>query len=407
MHDVPRVMDLRGTYKGGGGPDKTVLNSAAQHDPRRVYVLVVYLRQPHDHEFRIHEMAQKLGIDYTDLYDRSILDLDCLRGLVRLIREHRLELLHAHDDKTLLYAFLLRLMLPGLRILYTCHSHADTGRGDFPSLLPYLKSMARQRLQILLMRGFLKPIITVSNDTKERLVAKGLDPSGVAVLYNGIDTAAWRRSGGAPVLRKELGVAGDGLLVGTVARITPEKDLGTFYEVARRVAQKLPGTRFVIVGDGYGDELARARAEVARLGLEEVVHFTGHRNDLRDVYLSFDLFLMTSLTEGLPNTLLEAMALGVPSVATDVGGVAELLLDGEGGFVAPARDVEALTRRVLELLGTPEMRERFSQQCRERIEGHFTFSHRVRLMEDYYAWFAGRGPCPEPDPSRRALGHAG
>src|SRR5689334_18823470 len=66
---IPRVMDLRGTYKGGGGPDKTVLNSAAQHDPERVHVLVTYLRQPWDHEFQIPEMARQLGINYVDVYD--------------------------------------------------------------------------------------------------------------------------------------------------------------------------------------------------------------------------------------------------------------------------------------------------------------------------------------------------
>ncbi|GAW65964.1 glycosyl transferase family 1 [Geoanaerobacter pelophilus] len=393
---VPRVMDLRGTYKGGGGPDKTVLNSAAQHDPARVYVLVTYLRQPGDHEFQIPEMAKKLGIDYVDLCDGSTLDFACLRGLAALLDRHQLELVHAHDDKTLLYAFILRLMRPGLRILYTCHSHAMLKREDFSSLAGYLKFRARQRLQIWLMQHYLWPVIAVSNDTRDRLVTNGLDESAVAVLHNGIDTSVWRRAGSTPVLRRELGIGEGGLLVGTVARITPEKDLDTFYEVARRVSQELPGVRFVIVGDGYGDELDRARREVARLGLEEVVHFTGHRNDLRDVYVSLDVFLMTSVTEGLPNTLLEAMALGIPSVSTSVGGIPELLYDGEGGYLAPAGDAQELARRVLELLQSAKLRERCARECRERIEGHFSFARRVRLMEDYYHWFAGSGELPDP-----------
>jgi glycosyltransferase involved in cell wall biosynthesis len=408
QNKIPRVMDLRGTYKGGGGPDKTVLNSAAQHDPSKVYVLVTYLRQPHDAEFQIPEMARKLGIDYLDLYDRSTLDRECLRRLGEILEEHMLTVVHAHDDKTLLYAWLLKLTRPGLRILYTCHSHAVQRRGDFPSLSGYLKFRARQKLQIFLMRRYLKPVLTVSNDTKKRLVQNGLRNSDVAVLHNGIDTAFWERSAGVPVLRKELGLPPDGFLVGTVARITPEKDLETFYQVARRVNQQLPQALFVIVGDGYGDELGRARQDVARLGLERVVHFTGHRNDLRDIYVSFDLFLMTSVTEGLPNTLLEAMALGVPAVSTDVGGIPELLPHGEGGFLAPAGAVEELARRVLELLGSAELRERCSRKCRERIEAHFSFARRVRVMEEYYAYFAGCGVQPDPDARKGvALGHAG
>ena len=403
---IARVMDLRGTYKGGGGPDKTVLNSAAQHDKSRVCVLVTYLRQPHDHEFQIPEMARKLGIDYVDLYDRSTLDWGCLRRLKELLDEHRLDVVHSHDDKTLLYAWLLKLARPGLRILYTCHSHALGRREEFPTLAGYLKFLVRQRLQIFLMRRYLKPVITVSDDTKRRLVQNGLSADGVAVLHNGIDTELWRREGSTPVLRRELAVPDKGFLVGTVARITPEKDLETFYKVAQLVTAKLPEVRFVIVGDGYGDELARARLDVARLGLQEVVRFTGHRNDLRDVYASFDLFLMTSVTEGLPNTLLEAMALGVPAVSTDVGGIPELLLHGEGGYLAPAGAAGELARHVLELLADSGLRERFSRQCRERIESHFSFARRVRLMEDYYAFFAGSGTLPKPETSRRALGHA-
>lgn len=394
MQRVPRVMDLRGTYKGGGGPDKTVLNSAAQHDPSRVYVLVTYLRQPHDHEFQIPEMARRLGINYVDLSDGSMIDRACLRRLAGLIREHRLEVVHAHDDKTLLYAWLLKLIMPGLRIIYTCHSHSVYGRSDFAGLGGYLNFKVRQRIQILLMNRYLKPIIAVSRETRERLVANGLAGSDVAVLHNGIDTDVWRRDNARPALRHELDIPEGGLLVGTVARITYDKDLPTFYRVAERVAERVSGVTFVIVGDGYGDELRRAREEVARQGLERLVRFTGHRNDLRDIYASLDVFLMTSLSEGMPNTLLEAMSMGVPSVSTSVGGVPELLEHGHGGFLAPAGNVELLASHVAGLLRDPSVRLSCGKACRSRIEERFDFARRVSIMEDYYAWFAGAGPLP-------------
>ncbi|QVW33917.1 glycosyltransferase family 4 protein [Geobacter sulfurreducens] len=391
---VPRVMDLRGTYKGGGGPDKTVLNSAARHDPTRVHVLVTYLRQPWDHEFQIPDMARRLGINYVDVPDGSMIDRTCLRSLAALIREHRLEVVHAHDDKTLLYAWLLRLMMPGLKIMYTCHSHAVYGRCDFTGLGEYLNFKVRQRIQILLMKRYLKPVITVSRETRGRLTANGLPDKDVAVLHNGIDIDVWRRDNARPVLRHELGIPDDGLLVGTVARITYDKDLPTFYRVAELVARRVPGVTFVIVGDGYGDELQRAREEVTRRGLERLIRFTGHRNDLKDIYSSFDVFLMTSLTEGMPNTLLEAMALGVPSVSTSVGGVPELLEHGDGGFLAPVGDADSLADQVTALLVDPSLRSACGKACRRRIEERFDFARRVDLMEDYYAWFAGMGPLP-------------
>jgi glycosyltransferase involved in cell wall biosynthesis len=381
-------MDLRGTYKGGGGPDKTILNSAAQHDKHRVYVLVVYLRQPQDAEFQIPRMAAQLGIDYIDFYDGRGIDIRCLRKLRRLIQERRISIVHAHDDKTLLYGWILRLTLPSLRIMYTCHSHAVHGPREFRNYRRYLDFKLRQYIQIFLMKKYDAPILTVSSDTRRRLVEEGLSEAGVVVLHNGIDLRRWDKPG-VPVLRREFGIPDGVCIVGTVARITGEKDLPTFYRVARSVSEIIPGTTFVVVGEGYGDELEKARQEVSALGLDHLIRFTGHRNDLLDVYASFDLFLMTSITEGMPNTLLEAMALGIPPVSTSVGGVPEVIEDGCSGYLAKVGDVENLASWVIKLLRDPELSGQIGLKCRERIEKQFSFEKRVRRLEDYYAFFAG------------------
>lgn len=387
-YEVPRVMDLRGTYKGGGGPDKTILNSAAQHDRKKVHVLVTYLRRPDDAEFRIPDMAAVLGINFVDLPDRKGIDIECLRQLHGLLRKHRLSILHAHDDKTLLYGWLLKLVNPGLRIMYTCHSHAVRMRKEFDNQKEYLGFRLRQRLQIFLMRRYQHPVITVSRDTKNRLVANGMADSSVIVIHNGIDLRKWMGQG-EPVLKRELDIPEGGYLVGTVARITKEKDLTTFYRVARLVREKYPNAMFVIVGDGYGDELEKARREVNVLALDGFIRFTGHRTDLIDVYSSFDLFLMTSKSEGLPNTLLEAMALMVPSVATAVGGVPELVEHGRSGFLAEAGDAEGLAEIVIRLLQNPDIRREIGKEGRKRIETRFSFETRVKRIEEYYAWIAG------------------
>ena len=385
---IPRVMDLRGTYKGGGGPDKTILNSAAQHDPGKVYVLVTYLRQPHDQEFQIAGMAERLGINYVEVIDRKFLDWACLWQLRHLIQAHTISLIHVHDDKTLLYAWILKMTTPGVRIMYTCHSHAVHVRSDFSSLKEFLSFKLRQRMQIFLMKRFAKPILTISENTKARLVTNGLAREDVAVLHNGIDTEFWRSERGTPVLRKELKLGNGHFLVGTVARITAEKDLPTFYRVAKLVREQIPNVSFVIVGDGHGDELPRAREAVVRLGLEDVIHFMGHRNDLVDIYASLDVFLMTSVTEGMPNTLLEAMAMGIPVVATSVGGIPELLPHGDGGFLATSRDAESLAAHVIMLLKNGLLRENLHLATRKRIESFFSFSRRVRTMEEHYACFS-------------------
>lgn len=383
-----RVMDFRGTYKGGGGPDKTILNSAARHDKHRIVVLVAYLKQPHDEEFQISNMAQERGLNFVALDDRSLFDWRCLRTLFRIIKERDIQVLHTHDDKTMLYGVLLRFLRPRLGLMHTCHSHADYGRDHLPNTFAWYKFRLRKHLLIMLMRGHHNPILTISENTRQRLLHAGLSPQHVVVLENGIDTLYWRKKNATPTLRHEFALTDDQMLVGTVARITFDKDLPTFFEVAASVVRERPGTVFVIVGDGYGNELKQARAAINARGLTDVVRLTGHRTDLLDIYISFDLFLMTSLTEGMPNTILEAMAMELPIVSTRVGGVPELIEEGKSGLLAPIGDADALAKAVLALLAHNDLRQQFSRAARSRIEERFDFAKRVTVLEDYYQQFA-------------------
>ncbi|MCK5680783.1 glycosyltransferase, partial [bacterium] len=191
--DPVPVMDFRGTYKGGGGPDKTVLNSAALHDPEKVDVLVTYIKQPDDNEFQIPQMAAERNLNYVDLVDRGMFDLKCLFGLRRLIKNHHIQVLHTHDDKTLLYGAALRLLLPKLRIMHTCHSHAVYGREVFSSSKALHKFQLRKKFLLWLMKRHHKPVLTVSENTRQRLVAGGLVAENVEVLHNGIDIRKWSK----------------------------------------------------------------------------------------------------------------------------------------------------------------------------------------------------------------------
>jgi len=384
-----RVMDFRGTNKGGGGPDKTVLNSAALHDRSKVDVLVVYLKNPHDEEFfQIMRMAEERGIKFVAVEDRSKFDWRCLLELRRLVRKHAIQVLHTHDEKTLLDGVLLRLMCPSLRLLHTCHLRADYDRKYFDKALDWYDYRLRELVEVTLMRFHHKPILAVSEDTRKSLIRLGLRPEQVVVMANGIDIRYWRRQEAEPVLRREFGLRDEQMLVGTVARIAMQKDLPTFYEVAARVVKQRPGTVFVIVGDGYGNALDEALAQIEARGLTEVVRLTGHRTDLLNIYSSFDLFLMTSVAEGMPNTVLEAMAIELPIVSTRVSGVPELIEEGQCGLIAPMRDADALATAVLSLLDDSRRRRQFGQAARACVEEKFDFAKRVASLETYYQRFA-------------------
>ncbi len=117
-----RIMELRGTYKGGGGPDKTILLSAAKHDKNRFFILVTYLRNPNDDDFQIGDMAKRMGVsDYIEVFDRSMFDVKCLFQLHSLAKKNNIQIIHIHDLKTTLLGFLLKVLNPRAKIMHTAH----------------------------------------------------------------------------------------------------------------------------------------------------------------------------------------------------------------------------------------------------------------------------------------------
>ena len=385
-----RIMELRGTYKGGGGPDKTILLSATKHDKKRFFILVTYLRDPKDKEFQIKDKAKKLGINYIEVYDRRLLDIRCILELNKLLKSYHIDILHAHDDKTLLYGWLLKLLNPKLKIIYTCHSHPNYNRKDFDSFIKFINYRIRKFIRLFLIKRFQKPIIVVSKATKKLLVKDNLKENDIIVLYNGIDVNFWKKKNNCKKLKKELGLKNNEFLVGTVARIDYDKDFPTFFKVVKLVTAQVPNVKFVVVGDGKGNELYNTKIMAKKMGLEGTVFFTGHRNDLLDIYSSFDLFLMTSLSEGLPNTVLEAMSMEVPVVSTAVGGVPELVINGETGYLCQVGDVKSLAEKIVYLLKNKALHTQFAQAGRKRVITYFSFEERIKKIEKIYEYFLNK-----------------
>jgi glycosyltransferase involved in cell wall biosynthesis len=165
----------------------------------------------------------------------------------------------------------------------------------------------------------------------------------------------------------------------------PEKDLETWLRAAALVAQRCPEVHFVLVGEGRdGVTLGQLRRLAAELGIAGRVHFPGYRAQLLPVYGSFDLFVLSSRREGLPNSILEAMAVGLPVVTTDVAGTKELVLDGQTGYVVEQGDVDHLAQTMGMLVADRQLRHRMGQAGRERIACEFSFTQRLQRVEALY-----------------------
>jgi glycosyltransferase involved in cell wall biosynthesis len=371
-----RLLELRSTYKWGGGPDKTILLSAERHDRARVSVVVAYLRDVADQEFRIGAKAKARGFDFYEVPDRGKFDIRTGRIIRDIILRHNINLIHSHDYKSDLLAFLVQRWMRkrSIALLSTAHAWVILGfRGEI-----------YRRLDLMLMKHF-DHLIAVSQATKAEMVAAGVPSSQISVIHNGIDTEEWARSQVTGHLRQQLGVEQAFPIIGYVGRIMPEKDLHTWLKAAARVAKQYPQARFILVGEGSDGSTQRDLQRLAKeLGIAEMTLFPGYREKLLAIYASFDIFMMTSRREGLPNSILEAMAMGLPVITTDVAGAKELVADNVTGFVHPQGDVEGLAQSLLRCINNRDLRLRMGIAGRERVDAGFSFAQRLQKVEDLY-----------------------
>jgi glycosyltransferase involved in cell wall biosynthesis len=259
--------------------------------------------------------------------------------------------------------------------------------------------IARPRWQIAVERG-LDPVtdlylVNSSAVTRTLVEREGLPATKVRVIHNGIDLSRLppfelERSSA----RLRAGLPAGRRLVAQVGRLAPQKDYPTYLAAAARIARSVGDVDFLVVGEGP----LRAELEtLARsLGIGERVHFLGLRHDVPALLGGVDVFALTSVYEGLPNVVIEAMAAGAVAVATDVGGSGELIVPGETGTLVPPRDPDAVAAAVLEYLGDEGRRQRFAAAARRRIEAAFSLDAMVHATSAVYldglsAKRAGRG----------------
>jgi glycosyltransferase involved in cell wall biosynthesis len=304
---------------------------------------------------------------------RPGLDARCVLRLASLLRRERVDVLHAHQYTPFFYAVAARLLCRRPPVLFQEHGRHQP---DYP-----------RRKRMAFNRTFLEKrdrVVAVGQAVRRALIAnEGLPPERVAVIYNGVNLAPFLNGRpDRPAVRKELGVGPDDLVVIQVARLDYLKDHATAVRTLAAVRRSRPDARLVLVGDG--PERGPVEGLVAQLGLGAHVIFLGMRADVPRLLAAADLFLLTSVSEGIPLTVIEAMAAGLPVVATAVGGLGEVIEHGRSGFLAPARDADTLAGPVVRLAGNPELRRQVGRAGRERAQAEFSDA---RMLAGYRALY--------------------
>lgn len=220
-------------------------------------------------------------------------------------------------------------------------------------------------------------IIAVSESTRQAELAEtGIDPSRVVMIPNGIDMSVFTPQP-APKARKQLretlGISDDHFLIGSVGRLTEAKGYPDLLRAFQIVVQQRPEARLIIVGKGKLEAGLKSLAAV--LKISEKVQFSGVRSDIPQLLNALDMFAFSSHWEGMPNALMEAMAAGLPCVATNVSAAPELINDGVHGLLVPPSNHQKLAEKLLAMINDPELRHRLAKAAQERIQTEFNLEN--------------------------------
>ena len=294
-------------------------------------------------------------------------DLLALFRIIRYLKQNACDLVHCHSAKA---GFLGRIAarVVGVPVVYTPHC--------FPFLMeahPFKQFLYFTLEQ--LVAGLTHHFIAVSESERDTALQAGLCASEqVTVIHNGIDRPQTTDHRPQTTDHRPR--------IGTVGRLTKQKGQVDLLRAAQAVVKEFPQAQFMFVGSG--EDEPRLRQLTATMGLEENVVFLGEREDATEMYPLFDVYVLPSLWEALPYTPLEAMAAGKPVVATDVGGVREIVADGETGYLVPPHQPTILAEKICALLRDSDVRQAMGARGRERVERLFTLERMVRETERIY-----------------------
>jgi glycosyltransferase involved in cell wall biosynthesis len=365
-----RVLTLLDRPSVQGGAERLASLVAMRLDPERFERLLCATRLPTQPTF-VDEL-EAAGVRVLSLDRRGRLDLPAWRPLLRLLRQEPVDVLHAHMFGSNVCGTVLGRLnrVP----VIVAHEHTWSYEGQ-----PLRRFIDRE----LVARGA-TVFLAVSREDRRRMIeVEGISPDDVRFLPIGIPPLP--APSGRDV-RAELAIEPGAPVVGTVCELRPQKALEVLVEAAALLREQMPGLRVLVAGDGPDRE--RLERLVRRQGLEQVVTLLGLRRDVPDLLAALDVCVCCSDFEGSPLAVMEYMAAGKPVVATRVGGVPDLVVDGVTGHLVPPRDPGSLAEAVAGLLADPRRRRRLGDQGRLRQRREFDLDGTVRRLEDLYETLA-------------------
>jgi glycosyltransferase involved in cell wall biosynthesis len=374
---MPVVLDTRVVCGSGGGPDKTILNSPRFFANTGYRMLCGYMHPPGDPGFEVlKQKAERWQAPILSVPDRGPWDWRVAQVFLDICRRERVDIWHGHDYKSNALGLLLRRVWP-MRLVTTVHGWGVQDK----------RTNWYYRIDRMCLRRYEK-VICVSEDLHDECIAAGVPRQSCVHVTNAINLHEYSREMTRADAKKRLGIDPRRLVIGAVGRLSAEKAFDLLIRAAAQLLQRHFDVELVIVGDG--DQRALLQDLIATLGCGERVRLLGYQSSPKTTYEAMDIYALSSLREGLPNVVLEAMAMDVPVAATRVAGVPQLIRDRDNGLLIEPGDVGALTCALQELFENPELRTRLAQSGRRTVTTSYDFERRIKRLSDLYDRLLGR-----------------
>lgn len=374
----PFVLHVRSATGHGGGPEKTILNSPRFLRPLGFESACAYLHHTGDGE-NLAQRAEQAGARFISVPDRWTLDVTVIPKLARICRENNVAIWHAHDYKTNVLGLLVRRIRP-MKLVSTVHGWGVLGK----RLAWYYK------IDKYALRHY-DQVICVSEDLHAECLRVGVDPARCHFVHNAIDTEQFVPL--PPKSASDVPPADSSrrILIGALARLSPEKGFERLVQATATLIAQGHDLELRIAGEG--PSRANIESHIAGTGRQDRIRLLGHVRDTVAFLQGLDIFVLSSLREGLPNSLLEAMACGLPVIATRVGGVPSLVQDAYNGLLIKPDSTEEIAEAIASLAMDKARRIQLGTAARQTIECSYNFADRMRRIAAIYERVLARTPA--------------
>ena len=354
---------------GIGGAETVLYNIVSNLDKRRYNSVVLLYRAGW-----LYDRLRDIGIKTIVMADYHSWDIRLFLSIRRAVKDEHIQLIHSHLPDANAHSSLVGFWV-GVPVIVTYHGKII--------LSPNIFNPARIKLSIV--RKFSSKVVAVSNYLKNALSqVAGFSSSRIATIYNGIEMSQYETPIDKIAKKKQLGLDPDDKIVGITANQRPDKGYEYFVRAAALINAEMPDVKFLLIGEERSDIKAKLVEELKNPNFSNNVFFLGFRSDVRELLQIMDVFVLSSISEGLSIATIEAMASSIPVIVTRSGGPEEIVIDGETGYLVPIRNEREIADKAIELLTREELRAKISTRAKECVRAKFNIESMISNYDSLY-----------------------